>query len=250
LFLASHLRRSGSTVVWPSNDRIARCTGLSLRAVERGIAYLRAIKKITVSHALRPASRAMPRRKVGRIIELHLTDEGGPNPIVRFPSPRTMAWVWRSCRAVRSRPAALVAVAVAELVIAAAELGDDLTEAAFVGAPIEMIRSLVGAPHGGAFNRRLDDLERAGVLDRAGSHWRSGAIVQLPPRPAARPLPTPLPQLLPAPMQRVGHFPAANDGPTIEEIDKINAEVAAALRWRGGSEARPARGSASGATSA
>jgi hypothetical protein len=230
LFLASHLRGTGRAIVWPSNLRIARCTGLPLRAVERGLAYLARIGKISITHGMRPA-RAKP-RKVGRLIELHLVGDG-PNPVVRFPSPQIMAGVWRSCAAVRQRPAALVALAVAELVLAAAEQGADVTEATPVSSPISMVRSLVGAPHGSNFNRRLADLERAGLLARVGEHWRSGAIVQLP----ARAAPQPIPKLSPAPLQRIAHPPAANDGPTLEEIVALDAEVAAALRWRASSAA-------------
>ena len=225
LFLASHLRGTGRAIVWPSNDRIARCTGMSLRAVERGLAYLRSIGKITVSHGMRPA-RAKP-RKVGRLIELHLVGDG-PNPVVRFPSPQMMAGVWRSCAAVRARPAALVAVAVAEYVLAAAEFGGEISEAASVTAPISLVRSLVGATHGSTFNRRLAGLARAGLLSRVGERWRSGAIVHLPPRPLA----PPIPKLSPAPLQRFAHPPAANGGPTLDDIIAIDAEVAAALRWR------------------
>jgi DNA-binding transcriptional ArsR family regulator len=232
LFLASHLRGSGRTIVWPSNDRIARCTGLSLRAVERGLAYLRGLGKITVTRELRPVTRVIRRRKVGRMIELHLPGDG-PNPVVHFPSPQNMAGIWRSCAAVRARPAALVAVAVAEFVLAAAELGDEITEATHVAAPISTVRALVGAPHGSTFNRRLADLEHAGLLARVGEHWRAGAIVKLPSRPTAQPIPT----LAPAPMQRIAHPPAANDGPTLEEIVAVNAEVASALRWRSSSAA-------------
>jgi hypothetical protein len=234
LFLASHLRGTGRTIVWPSNDRIARCTGLSLRSVERGLAFLARIGKISITHGMRPA-RAKP-RKVGRLIELHLIGDG-PIPVVRFPSPQIMAGIWRRCRAVRDRPAALVAVAVAEFVLAAAEQGGEVTEALPVSAPISMIRSLVGAPHGSSFNRRLDDLERAGLLARAGEHWRSGAVVYLPPRAPAQPLP----KLEPAPLQRVEMF-AANDGPapSLEEIIALDAEVAAALRWRASSLGRHA----------
>jgi hypothetical protein len=230
LFLASHMRGSGRQIVWPSNERIARCTALSLRAVERGIAYLRSIGKITVTHAMRPA-RAKP-RKPGRLIELHLIGDG-PNPVVHFPSPQMMANIQRSCAAVRARPAALVAPALAMFVLAAAEQGADVTEATPVTSPIAVLRSLVGAPHGSSFNRRLAELERAGLLTRVGEHWRAGAIVQLPARPAQRPIPT----LTPAPLQRFAHPPAANDGPTLEEIVAINAEVAAALRWRSSSAA-------------
>jgi hypothetical protein len=231
LFLCSHMRGSGRTVVWPSNDRIARCTALSLRAVERGIAYLRAIGKITITHAMRPA-RAKP-RKPGRLIELHLIGDG-PVPVVRFPSPQMMARITRSCAAVRSRPAALVAVALAELVLAGAEQGSEVTEATHVTAPISMVRSLVGAPHSSTFNRRLADLERAGLLARVGTHWRSGAVVKLPQQAAPRPIP----KLLSAPMLRVSaQPPAANDGPTLEEVVALEAEMAAALGWRARSSA-------------
>jgi hypothetical protein len=240
LFLCSHLRGSGRTVVWPSNDRIARCTALSLRAVERGIAYLCAIGKITITHAMRPA-RAKP-RKPGRLIELHLLGDG-PTPVVRFPSPQMMARITRSCAAVRSRPAALVAVALAELVLAAAEQGAEVTEATHVTAPISMVRALVGAPHSSTFNRKLADLERAGLLARVGEHWRSGAIVKLPPQAAPRLIP----KLLPTPMLRVfAQPPAANDGPTLEEVVALEAEMAAALGWRARSSAFQARRTGTG----
>ena len=226
LFLASHLRGTGPAVVWPSNERIARFTGLSLRAVERGIHYLRDANIISVTYGMRP-SRAKV-RKVGRLIELNLIGHGGV-PIVHFPPPQIMAGIWRSCRAVRSRPAALVAVAVATYVVAAAELGGELTEATQISSPIQMIRSLVGAAHGKTFNDRLLDLERAGLLARAGKQWRDGMIVQLPKKAA----PQPLPKLEPAPLQRVEIY-AANDGPapTLEEIVALDAEVAAAQGWR------------------
>ncbi len=225
LFLASHLRGSGRTLVWPSNDRIARCTALSLRAVERGLAYLREIGKVTITHAMRPA-RAKP-RKPGRLIELHLLGSG-PIPVVRFPSPQTMARITRSCAAVRQRPAALVAVAVAEFVLAGTEQGAEITEATHVTAPISMVRSLVGAPHGSAFNRRLADLERAGLLARVGKHWRSGAVVKLPARaPATRPV-----SLAPAPLQRFAQQPAANDRVTLDDMLAIDQEIAAAQGWR------------------
>jgi hypothetical protein len=231
LFIASHLRGTGRKIVWPSNQRIANCTGLPLRAVERGIAYLCEIGKITITYEQRPARAKI--RKTGRVIELHLIGSG-PVPVVRFPSPQMMTRIWRSCSAVRERPAALVAVAVAEFVLASAEQGAEITEATHVTASIRTVRSLVGAPHGSAFNLRLADLERAGLLARVGKHWRSGAIIKLPSRPAARPIP----KLEPAPMQRVEIY-AANDGPapTLDEIIAVNAEVASALRWRASSAA-------------
>jgi len=225
LFICSHLRGPGRPVVWPSNERISRFTGLSLRAVERGIAYLRDAGIISVSYGMRP-SRARC-RKVGRLIELNqLVD--GLAPVVHFPPPQIMAGIWRCCRAVRSRPAALVAVAVATYVVAAAELGGELTEATPISSPISMIRSLVGATHGRTFNDRLADLERAGLLSRAGEHWRDGMIVQLPKKSASQPLP----KLEPGPLQRVEIYAANGNGPTLEEIVALDAEVAAALRWR------------------
>ena len=92
-----------------------------------------------------------------------------------------------------------------------------------------MIRSLVGATHGKTFNDRLADLERAGLLARAGKQWREGMIVQLPKKAA----PQPIPKLEPGPMQRVEIY-AANGGPapTLEEIVALDAEVAAAHGWR------------------
>ena len=225
LFLASHQHGTGHAV-WPSNERIARFTGLSLRAVERGIHYLRDANIISVSYGMRP--RRAKVRKRGRLIELNkLVD--GPAPVVHFPPPQIMAGIWRSCRAVRSRPAALVAVAVATYVVAAAELGGELTEATPISSPIQMIRSLVGATHGKTFNDRLADLERAGLLARAGKQWREGMIIKLPPRVA----PT-IPKLSPAPLQRFAPQPSAanGDGPTLEEIIALDAEVAAAMRWR------------------
>jgi hypothetical protein len=160
------------------------------------------------------------------LIELQLLGTG-PIPVVRFPSPQVMAGIWRSCRAVRERPAALVAVAVAMHVIAAAELGGEMIDGAGISSPISLVRALVGAPHGSTFQRRLTDLERAGLLSRVGEHWRSGAVLHLPPQAAQ------LPKLGPAPLQRVGIY-AANDGPgpTLEEIAALDAEVAAAFRWR------------------
>jgi hypothetical protein len=218
--------KTGRPVVWPSNDRISRFTGISLRAVERGIAYLRDAGIISVTYGMRPSRAKI--RKVGRLIELNqLVD--GLAPVVHFPPPQIMAGIWRSCRAVRSRPAALVAVAVATYVVAAAELGGELTEATQISSPIQMIRSLVGAAHGKTFNDRLLDLERAGLLLRAGKQWREGMIVQLLKKAA----PQPIPKLEPAPLQRVEIY-AANDGPapTLEEMVALDAEVAAAFRWR------------------
>jgi hypothetical protein len=229
LFICSHQHGTGRPVVWPSNERIARFTGLSLRAVERGIAYLRDAKIISVTYGMRP-SRAKV-RKVGRLIELNLIGHGAVT-VVHFPPPQIMAGIWRSCRAVRARPAALVAVAVAMYVIAASELGGELTEATPISSPITMIRGLVGAAHGRTFNDRLLDLERAGLLARAGKQWRDGMIVQLPPRVVVA---RPMPKLEPGPLQRfVAQPSAANDqpGPTLEEIVALNAEVAAAQGWR------------------
>jgi hypothetical protein len=226
LFLASHLGGSDRTV-WPSNRRISECTGLSLRAVERGIAYLRDIGKLTITYDVRPTM-AKQHRKRGRLIEMHLIGDG-PNPVVHFPSPQIMAGIQRSCAAVRARPTALVALAVVEYVLAAAEQGGELTEATHVTAPIATVRSLVGAPHGSAFNRKLADLERAGLLARVAEHWRSGAIVKLPPRLLAIRPPI---RLSPAPLQRVELQLAANDAATLDDMLALDAEVAAALGWR------------------
>ena len=212
LFICSHLRGSGRAIAWPSNDRIARFTGLSLRAIERGIAYLRDANIISVTYGMRPARARC--RKVGRLIELNLLGDGAV-PVVHFPPPQIMAGIWRSCRAVRARPAALVAVAVATYVTAAAELGGELSESTQICSPITMIRGLVGAAHGRTFNDRLADLERADLLARAGEQWRDGLIVQLPKKAA----PQPIPKLEPGPLRRVEIY-AANDqpGPTLEEI--------------------------------
>jgi len=227
LFLASHLRWRSHTKVWPSNARIAQGTGLPIRSVERGLAYLRIIGKVSVSYGPRPASRSKRRPKAGRLLELNLLGAGA-NPVVRFPSPQVMAGIWRQCAAVRERPAALVALAVAEFVYAAAEQGADVTEATSVTASIASLRALVGAAHGAAFNRRLDELACAGLLVRIGKHWRDGARVQLPARaPAVRPA-----RLPPAPLRRFAQMPAANDGVTLEDMLAIDAQVAASHGWR------------------
>jgi hypothetical protein len=243
LYLATYLRWSGEhSKVWPSDETISKRTGLSLRAVQRGLAYLRAIGKITITRGQRPASRRKDRRKVGRVIEMHLLGDG-PNPVVLWPSPKTVVGIWRECTRTRNRPAALVGLALAMHVLAAAEQGAELTEAVSLTASMATIRSLVGAAHGATFNRRLAGLERAGLLARVGTHWRSGAIVKLPPQAAPRPIP----KLLPTPMLRVfAQPPAANDGPTLEEVVALEAEMAAALGWRAGSIASQPRRTGTG----
>jgi hypothetical protein len=227
LFLATYLRWSGKhSMVWPSDETIAKRSGLTLRSVQRGLAYLRSIGKITVAHGPRPASRRRERRKVGRIIELHLLGDG-PNPVVLWPSPKAVAGIWRDCSRARSRPAALVGLAIAMHVLAAAEQGAPLTGSASLTASMATMRALVGAAHGAAFNMRLADLESAGLATRIGKHWREGMIVEMPhAEPVER-----RPRLAPAPLRRLTAIPACPDLATLDDMLALDDEIASSQGW-------------------
>lgn len=226
LFLATYLRWSGKhSMVWPSDETISKRTGLTLRSVQRGLAYLRLVGKVTVTRGPRPASRRRERRKVGRIIELHLLGDG-PNPIVLWPSPKVVAGIWRDCSRARSRPAALVGVAIAMHVLAAAERGAALTNASSLTASMATIRALVGAAHGAAFNLRLADLESVGLTTRIGKHWREGMIVEMPhAEHVGR-----RPRLAP-PLRRCTAVPACADMATLEDMLALDDEIASSQGW-------------------
>lgn len=222
LFLASHLSRGSRTTVWPSNERIAKCTHLSLRSVERGLAYLRLAGKISCTDGTRPRAR---RRKHGRIIEMHLVGSG-ENPAVHFPPPHVMAGIWRSCSRVSERPASLVALAVAEFIIAAAEQRAVVTGPASVRSSMSLAMGLVGSPRGGTFNRRLAALERTGLIRRIGKHWRDGLVVH-PPRLADC-----IGLCLRLPRPRVRFSVPVGNPVTCDDLAAHDAEVAAALGWQ------------------
>jgi hypothetical protein len=227
LYLATYLRWSGEhTMVWPSDETISKRTGLSLRAVQRGLAYLRAIGKITITRGQRPASRRKDRRKVGRVIEMHLLGDG-PNPVVLWPSPKTVVGIWRESTRTRNRPAALVGLALAMHVLAAAEQGAELTEAVSLTASLAMIRSLVGAAHGATFNKRLAELESAGLAGRVGTHWRDGVVVRLPRAELVEQRPI----LAPPPLRRFTSIPACSDLATLEDMLAADEAIAASQGW-------------------
>jgi len=213
-------------MVWPSDETISKRTGLTLRSVQRGLAYLRSVGKVTVTRGPRPVSRRRERRKVGRIIELHLLGDG-PNPVVLWPSPKAVAGIWRDCSRARSRPAALVGVAMAMHVLAAAERGAALTNASSLTASMATIRALVGAVHGAAFNIRLADLESVGLTTRTGKHWREGMIVEMPHAdPVQR-----RPRLAPPPLRRLTAIPACPDLATLEDMLALDDEIASSQGW-------------------
>lgn len=224
LYLATYLRPGKGTLVWPSNETIARGTGLPIRSVERGIAYLKAISKISTTYGRRPGRRT---RKPGRIIEMHLAG-GGEVPKVIFPEPNVMRGIWARCAKHRTRPAALVALALAMFVIAAAEQRAEVVGSASVTMPISMFRGLVGAGHGSAFNRRLAELEHAKLISRIGEHWRHGAVVHRPKtsegeanRQRLR-----LPQLL-----RWPEIPTSADLITLDDLQAMDEALATAMGW-------------------
>lgn len=172
LALASYLPRHSTRVTtWVSNARLAADTGLSVRAVERGIACLLAAGKISKRYGIRPG-----KYHRGRTITLNLLGAGA-NPCVRLPDRDHVAAMWLRARAVRDRPCTIVALAVAAFVWCVLEQGDAI--GAVVGRPpVQALRALTGAAHGSTFTARLVDLEKAGVLRREGSRWSDGIRVR------------------------------------------------------------------------
>lgn len=222
LFLASLLKwREAHTMVWPSNAAISRATHLSTRDVERGLAYLRAIGKVTISTGERPRLR----KKFGRILTLNLLG-GGQNPVVHFPSARAMAGIWTQVARVREKAASTVALAVAVFVLAADIEGEPISEATSLHASLKSIRALVGAGSGSTFYARLGALVEAGVISKVGEHWRDGFVVTAPHEEDSRTRRTAPPQL-----RRFPRMPACDNLATLEDMIAMDAEIAASQGW-------------------
>jgi hypothetical protein len=227
LFLASLLKwNKAHTMVWPSTAAIARATLLSTRDVDRGLAYLRRIGKISVSTGRRPGLR----KQFGRIITLNLLGSGA-NPVVRFPSPLVMAGLWTSVH--REKPAATVALGVALLVWSAAYEGGPVSKATSLHVPMKSIRALVGAANGSTFYRRLDALVDAGVISKVGNSWRDGVCILEPATAEKRPR-----RLAPPQLRRFARMPECGDLATLADIEAMDAEVAA---WQGWSPHRSSK---------
>jgi hypothetical protein len=218
-----------NTRVWPSNESIAKATGLSLRAVERGLAYLRDAGKILITYGIRPAGKfGKMRRPYGRIIELHLVGQG-PNPRVRFPKPHVMTGLWNRLGQIRARPTSTVALAVSMLVHAAAEEDAEVSTASSVHASLKSIRSLTGARHGSGFTRRLAALERVGLISRVGLHWRDGIVVHPPTEISVRRQPRC--RHAPPQLRRYPRQPPCSRLVTLEDLDAMRDSEASARAW-------------------
>lgn len=174
LVLASHLRWGCEThKTFVSNDRIAALTGLSLRAVELGVAYLHRVGKISRCYTWRGLGR---RRSFGRVLELRFD---GPAPVVRIPDQRDAVEILARIKRMRQRPAAAYALAYAAQVLARAE-HRKIKRSRSCATTMAAVARLLGMTRGGEFNRRLSLLEDVGVLAKIGARWRGFVIfVQL-----------------------------------------------------------------------
>lgn len=170
LVLASHLRWGCEThTTFVGNDRISSLTGLSLRAVELGIAYLHRAGKISRTYTWRGLGQ---RRSFGRKLELHFE---GPAPVVRLPEQRDAIEILSRIKRLRQRPAATYALAYAAQVLARAE-HRKIKRSRACETSMAAIARLIGMSRGGAFNARLAVLEDVGVLAKLGDRWRGFVI--------------------------------------------------------------------------
>jgi hypothetical protein len=236
-FLCSCLRRNSTDrrVFW-SNEKIARATGLSIRQVERAIAYLVKHGLIAVTYGVRPRLR----KAYGRIIEVQLAGDG-PNPRVTFPKQAMVESIWRLGRLVRAKPAMLVNTIIALCIYGAAD-GEDLAEVTSIHVPLSDIRAMMGACAGSTFNRRLDDAERAGLISRVGKHWREGITLHPFGRPSGeREIRPRFQPRRPAPPQlrRFARVPHESRLITLEDLDAMAAEESAAPSWSPPQDERP-----------
>lgn len=168
--LLSHLKWSSRRrSVYLSNERIARMTGLGLRAVEWAISWLRRAGRIETGW-----SPCRGRYGPGRIVRLSIAK--GPAPRVIFPPWPVMREIWRRCRELRERVGHMVNLAVAAFVHAAAEHGA-VAKRKVSQSRVGDLARFIGAKRGGTFSGWLRDLEGAGILRRRAKTWAGGFVV-------------------------------------------------------------------------
>lgn len=170
LCLASHLRWGRSSGRVHVNDQtIARETGLAMRAVERGIAYLVRVGKLARSYGVRGRGRA---RRYGRVLNMQID---GPAPIVELPSEAEVAEIWKRVRRLSSRPVTALGIALAAHVVVKTQ-HRKLGRVRKIDASVGELARLLGIKRGGSFNAHLQLLADVGVLGKPGDRWR-GFIV-------------------------------------------------------------------------
>lgn len=176
--------------VWLGNDKIAAAARCSVREVRRAIALLRSAGKISTRMGRAPGS-----SKCTRVITLapSLTFGVDDHPAFALPSAPALAHVAGKIKRASgpgARTGETFSLALAVFAIAslhARGAGDDAKPRAWGSRPgstvtlarmLPALRDLTGCAAGSDFNRRLDLLESAGVIKRAGRHWSDGIEVE------------------------------------------------------------------------
>lgn len=172
LALAASLKWGGQRhTTWISDEGIARKTGLKVREVELGIAYLHRVGKLTRAYGWRGAGHARGwRRTITMCFE-------GLAPVVKLPKPAECREMLRRIRQLRQRPMATYAVAFAAHVLARAEHGSIRSSAKVCRTRVGALAKLLGMSRGGGFNERLQTLRDVGILEQPGSSWRRGFVL-------------------------------------------------------------------------
>ncbi len=172
LALAASLKWGGLRHrTWISDEGISRRTGLKVREVELGIAYLHRVGKVTRSYGWRGAGGARAwRRTITMCFE-------GLAPVVRLPKPAECREMLRRIRQLRKRPMATFAVAFAAHVLARSEHRSMKSASKVCRTQVGQLAKLIGMSRGGGFNDRLQILRDVGVLERPGSSWRRGFVL-------------------------------------------------------------------------
>lgn len=166
LGLASHLRwGSKRRNVHCSNERLARVTGLSIRAVEYAIGYLKRAGKLVAGY------RKRGRYSWGRVLRMEYAH--GPAPRVILPKPAQIRALWSEARKHRSRACAIVTMAIGAHVLVCAEFKHARKFRACSSTVTDLGR-LLGSQRGGHFSARLAVLATMGIFHRLGRTWRGG----------------------------------------------------------------------------